>query len=54
MAQEAYQNGTIGSAQLTLTDSDGMTYTGKTKPGESVLTMDGLPGSRHYEADVTA
>lgn len=52
--QEAYGTRAIGSAQLTLTDSFGITYTKKTKPGERTLIMEGLPGSRHYDAAVVA
>ncbi len=50
--QEAYGAGAVGIVQLTLTDSFGTTYTKKTKPGERTLIMEGLPGSRHYDAAV--
>lgn len=52
--QDAYQNGEIGELSLTLTDSDGRTYTQSAGLNEDAAAISSLPVSRHYTVAVTA
>ncbi len=52
--QEAYGNGEIGDLELTLTDSDGRTYTKSITPDNPTAVITNLPTSRRYVLSATA